>query len=612
MSLLLRRSSTLGLFGFVALFLLVRLFVSWHHTIWTDEVWSIGTATGHSLQTLWKDSKPLLELGDYLNAPLPVPAAYYKEYLGFDSRCKLPEAIVRACLRGDWHSPLYYFMLWPWMKIFGTGEFSARMMSVLFSLGAVPFIWMVAKSLGGRNAAIFSSLFFALAPASIFYSFDVRVYALSIFLSAALVWLTFRLTSGENTRQNLYVILWTLVAGTGLLSLILFLGAYVPCVLWLLLHRRLLTIRQLLLMILGSGAIGLLWQVTIPYIFCMNNSPMYLTSPMPWLFIPSRPISHVLGFFASCCIPITVPNSVFGVVLTMAALPLIPVVLPAFKEQSRNRILMITVLWTFLLSGAIELIIVSGDYPKDQQWRVYGIALLVSVVLTAAGYLFARKKNYGVIENFDDRVNLLYLNVICAIVLPTLFDLAKSAHTAINHRYSLGAIPAAFILAGFALSKCRPIARVIVGVLALCLWLPIYGQFAFSEGVMGEDYKAMARIVSDAKDSDVVIITGTFPTIVPAVAHYLPDDRLILGRFDEHPDKRSLSDVNDVLQIMKGKTGVYLVKTYWTTAYSAIEELLRQNARLEKTYVLNEVPEKQWSFRESVFHFVPKQGAVFE
>jgi hypothetical protein len=172
-------------------------------------------------------------------------------------------------------------------------------------------------------------------------------------------------------------------------------------------------------------------------------------------------------------------------------------------------------------------------------------------------------------------------------------------------------LPAAFILGGLALSKCKLRTQIAFWLVAIWIWHSSYNQFIFGEGVMGEDYKAMAKILTAAKKSDVIIVIGTFSTIVPAVAHYLPPETNIVGRFTESPQRKTPSDYGDIPTIMKGKTGVYLVKTYWTIPYSGIEELLRQNAKLAKTYVLNAVPEKQWSFRESILYFVPKDGDVF-
>lgn len=605
------RQSIAGLLVLISAFLFVRLYVAAHDTLWTDEIWSICTSTGHSLDCLWERSDKSAALGDYVEPEGPVPASYYQKYLDFDERCKLPDNIIRACLRGDWNSPVFYLLLCMWLKVVGVSDLTARLLSIIFSLAAMPFIWLVAKELGGKKAALWSSLLYTFAPISIFYSTDVRHYALAIFLSALLVWLTLVVTWQDNRRRKSHMVQWTIVAGCGMLSTILYLGTFASCAIWLFFHRRLLLLKNVVLMLVGACAIALLWHATIPYVYGTNLAPNYLSKPLPWLFAPSRPICHLLAFFPSCGIPISSSYSLPGIVSSMVFLALIPVIVPLFSKQTNNRMFVIANLIAVFLSGAVELLIFTGDYPQELRPAAYLTAFLSAVVLFVLVFIFAKRKNFAEPGNFDVRARLLYLNLFLACILPSVFDIVRSAHTAINHRYALVCLPIAFVLGGLALSKCKPLTQGIFCLIAFCIWLPIYGQFFLGEGVMGEDYKAMAQVLKAAKKSDMIIVIGTFSTVVPAVAHYLPPDTNIVGRFTESPQRKQPSDYGDILTMMKGKTGVYLVKTYWTIPYSGIEELLRQNAKLAETYVLNAVPEKQWSFRESILYFVPRDGDVF-
>ena len=63
---------------------------------------------------------------------------------------KLPLDRIPEALRHDGHPPLYYFLLHPWLSIFGTGDFASRAFSGIFGVAALPLAWFAGKRLGGR------------------------------------------------------------------------------------------------------------------------------------------------------------------------------------------------------------------------------------------------------------------------------------------------------------------------------------------------------------------------------------------------------------------------------------------------------------------------------
>jgi len=128
--------------------------------------------------------------------------------------------------------PLYYFILYTTVRIFGTGDFAARYVSVIFGVLAVPLLFQLTRRLlrssftarstplpKGRGAggegwiAILAACLLAVNPYQIWHSQDVRNYTLWPALSLLSLYLMLR-ALGENR-----VSLWVAYAGAALASL---------------------------------------------------------------------------------------------------------------------------------------------------------------------------------------------------------------------------------------------------------------------------------------------------------------------------------------------------------------------------------------------------------
>jgi mannosyltransferase len=80
--------------------------------------------------------------------------------------------------------PLYYLLIWPWSKLFGTGEVGLRSLSALFGTLTVPASYLAARELASRRAGVIAALFVALNPYLVWYSQQARSYALFVLFSA--------------------------------------------------------------------------------------------------------------------------------------------------------------------------------------------------------------------------------------------------------------------------------------------------------------------------------------------------------------------------------------------------------------------------------------------
>jgi mannosyltransferase len=73
--------------------------------------------------------------------------------------------------------PVYSYFLWPWAKIMGTSEITLRIPSILAMLAAVYLLYLAARQLFERDAALIAAVVFSLHPVVLSASIDVRPYA---------------------------------------------------------------------------------------------------------------------------------------------------------------------------------------------------------------------------------------------------------------------------------------------------------------------------------------------------------------------------------------------------------------------------------------------------
>lgn len=80
------------------------------------------------------------------------------------------------------HTPLYFFVLHFWMKIFGQGELALRILSLIFGILTVPLVYIVARKLTSKTIAMFSCAVVAFSPLLCLFSVEVRMYPIVVFL----------------------------------------------------------------------------------------------------------------------------------------------------------------------------------------------------------------------------------------------------------------------------------------------------------------------------------------------------------------------------------------------------------------------------------------------
>ncbi len=215
----------------IAVAALLRVSQASSQDLWADELFSLAIATGHSLEHPASAAVP--ELNDFTEPAAAVPPATFRRYLEHESPPAGPRQVIRAVLLSDTSPPLYYLALAAWTRAAGTTDFAVHFFSVAWALATMPLIWLLGCRLGGPRVALIACVVYALAPVSLYYAVEARMYSMLWFLSALTAWLTLRL---HDRGGSAALASWTLVSGAGLLTHYFYVFVWAACLLWVLLR----------------------------------------------------------------------------------------------------------------------------------------------------------------------------------------------------------------------------------------------------------------------------------------------------------------------------------------------------------------------------------------
>jgi uncharacterized membrane protein len=102
---------------------------------------------------------------------------------------------------GDFHPPLYHFLMHDWVRIFGSSEVALRIPSVLFGVGTVWLVYRLGK-IGrlGKVWALVAALFLATAPFHVYYSHEARMYSMACFFVAGSMYYFLKINELTNLK----------------------------------------------------------------------------------------------------------------------------------------------------------------------------------------------------------------------------------------------------------------------------------------------------------------------------------------------------------------------------------------------------------------------------
>lgn len=133
---------------------------------------------------------------------------------------------------GDIHPPLYYIVLKYWTGIFSDSIFSMRMLSVIFSLLGMYYIFILSKMFLEKDYQIIMVLLlYAVSPLNIFYSQEIRMLNMNLFLCLGSVYyfLSF-LKNGSGKYSVMYVIFTTFAVYTHYFAFLILFSEFITAV----------------------------------------------------------------------------------------------------------------------------------------------------------------------------------------------------------------------------------------------------------------------------------------------------------------------------------------------------------------------------------------------
>lgn len=284
---------------FVAAFLvalILQLGVALRQGLWSDEIFSLAVATGHSLEHPASAAEPAR--GDFVETKGAQTAATFQRYLSPDTPPANIARVVRAVLLSDTSPPFYYVLLHGWTRLTGTSDFALRAFSMLCALACLPFLAGVARRTDAGGAWFAPGLLFAIAPLGVYYATEVRMYSLLWLLVCAFMWLTLRLQ--ETPRGWPASSAWTLVAAAGLLTHYFFAFPLAAAALYLFWQPGADTRARLVIRCVLAGALVTPWYWHLPAsLHAWRISGGWLNDPPGGYSAWSNGRDLVLQFFSS-------------------------------------------------------------------------------------------------------------------------------------------------------------------------------------------------------------------------------------------------------------------------------------------------------------------------
>jgi hypothetical protein len=198
-----------------------------------------------------------------------------------------PARVVRAVLLSDTSPPLYYLLLNPWTRAFGTGDAALRLFSVWWAAASLPLLWLLTREVGGdiRGLVGACSSHFRLLCTT-----RPRADVPMVWLPAlALALATLRL-SRAGIRFG-PAALWVVAGAAGLLTHYFFGFVWLACLGWLLLAEP----RPRRGALAGLGGLTLL--AVLPWYLELPASLSRWRVSGEWL--AGQCLAHALGRFAA-------------------------------------------------------------------------------------------------------------------------------------------------------------------------------------------------------------------------------------------------------------------------------------------------------------------------
>ena len=87
--------------------------------------------------------------------------------------------VTQSLKNAGLHPPLYYFIVYWILLLFGNQSFTLQLFSIIISLASIPLIYLLGTLADNKKVGLFASLLLTVSPYSIIYSSMARPYPLA-------------------------------------------------------------------------------------------------------------------------------------------------------------------------------------------------------------------------------------------------------------------------------------------------------------------------------------------------------------------------------------------------------------------------------------------------
>jgi uncharacterized membrane protein len=101
----------------------------------------------------------------------------------------------------DVHPPLHHLVLWVTVRVLGDGELAVRLPSLLAATALVPLLYAAGRDIYDRRAGLVAAALAAVAPFTVWYAQEARMYALVMLFALVSTWMQVRIVRGGSARD---------------------------------------------------------------------------------------------------------------------------------------------------------------------------------------------------------------------------------------------------------------------------------------------------------------------------------------------------------------------------------------------------------------------------
>jgi uncharacterized membrane protein len=121
-----------------------------------------------------------------------------------------------AISHAEYMPPLYFFLLRIWIKLFGEGDATLRLLSVIFGLATIIAVFFLGRKLFDEKIGLVAAGVMAILPSPVQYSQEIRSYPLAILLvtlASSAFWEAYRAV-GERREWRRWLLYFGLAAAS--------------------------------------------------------------------------------------------------------------------------------------------------------------------------------------------------------------------------------------------------------------------------------------------------------------------------------------------------------------------------------------------------------------